>query len=171
MKPWDPLVVDPNKLVVGDKLLAALLPDQPEEGARRMAQDLVNLTPHPLRFYRPDTPDQISNVTDGLIATLGPSGQVARLGEIDLGTTGSACWETHTDGVQSVPVELIEYCSVYGLPPVQPGVRYVVPLVTALAILARAGKTESRDDLLVPYSQVRNTEGTVVGCRFLAHPC
>jgi hypothetical protein len=39
-----------------------------------------------------------------------------------------------------------------------------VPLVVALIV------TERRD-LLAPYSMVRNSDGTVVGCRVLARPC
>ena len=45
---------------------------------------------------------------------------------------------------------------------------YIVPLVTAIAVQAEA---PARTDLLVPYEQVRNAEGTVVGCRTLAQPC
>lgn len=134
--------------------------------------DLINLTPHPLRFYRTDTQDRIGDVNDGLIATLEPSGQQARIAENDLGTHEHAHFETYTDGIQSVPIELIEYSAVYGVPQPQPGVYLVVPLATALALLARAhGQGEGRDDLLVPYSQVRDKNGTVVGCRLLAHPC
>lgn len=116
--------------------------------------DLINLTPHPIRIYDVSTPDTIQDLNDGLIGVIPPSGDTARIGEHDLGTT---------ERVASIPVELIEYSVIYGLPAQKDGVRLIVPLVTALA--AR------RDDLLIPYQQVRNTEGTVVGCRLLAKPC
>lgn len=125
--------------------------------------DLINLTPHPIRIYDVSTPDTIQDLNDGLIGVIPPSGDTARIGEHDLGTTERVAYETYTEGAFSIPVELIEYSVIYGLPAQKDGVRLIVPLVTALA--AR------RDDLLIPYQQVRNTEGTVVGCRLLAKPC
>lgn len=124
--------------------------------------ELVNLTPHTLRIYSVDTPDQIDDLSTGLLTTMEPSGRVARVAENDLGTTEHV---SH-DGIL-VPIELIEWSSVYGLPKREEGVYLVVPLVTALAAIA----SQRRDDLLVPYWQVRNREGTVVGCRLLARPC
>jgi hypothetical protein len=41
---------------------------------------------------------------------------------------------------------------------------YVVSLALALAF------AEKRGDLLVPFRDVRNSEGTVIGCRSLARP-
>lgn len=124
---------------------------------------LVNLTPHPLRIYSVDTPDRIDNLDQGLLTTLLPSGRTARIAENDLGTHEHV---SH-DGVL-VPIELIEYSSIYGVPKPEDGVYLIVPLVTALALIAQK---QGRNDLLVPYEQVRNMEGAVVGCRLLAHPC
>ena len=104
---------------------------------------LVNLTPHPIHIYRPDG-----------ICTIPPSGQVARIGQIDLGTqTLPAC---------EFPVEYVEYRHVNGLPERREGTWYIVSLALALA--------SDRPDLLVPYDEVRSDEGTVIGCRMLARP-
>src|SRR5690606_297861 len=115
---------------------------------------LVNLTPHPVRIYGADTPDQVEDPDDGVRLVLPPSGQFARLAEKAHG--GGV---TTVDGVE-VPVSDVSYAEVQGLPEPQQGARYVVPLMTALA-------ARDRDDLLIPYDQVRNAEGTVVGCRRL----
>ena len=116
---------------------------------------LVNFTPHPVRLYKADTPDRVENPDHGVVLTLEPSGEFARLSE---SVTGE---ETilNEEGVE-IPVSRVSYAEVEGLPDPQQGVAYVVPLMTALA-------AAGRDDLLVPYEQVRNLEGTVVGCRRL----
>jgi len=116
---------------------------------------LVNLTPHPVRLYKADTPDQVDNPDHGVLLTLPPAGQFARLSE---SVTGE---ETilNEEGVK-IPVSRVSYAEIQGLPKPQEGVVFVVPLMTALA-------ASGRDDLLVPYAQVRNKEGTVVGCRRL----
>jgi len=99
---------------------------------------LINLTPHPVRVVLPD----------GEIV-LPPSGQVARLGE-----------EVRPAGMlNGIPV-VEKRLTGLDLPPVQPGVFYVVSL--AVAQVAR------REDLLVPDDLVRDERGQVVGCRRLA---
>ena len=113
---------------------------------------IVNLTPHSVRIYHPDTPDRIDDLQHGLICVIPASGTVARLATIDLGT-----WH-YIDGI---PIEGVEYGHAHDLPPKEEGVHYVVSLALALG-------QRGRDDLLVPYSEVRNTDGTVVGCRLLA---
>ncbi|MEU6725545.1 hypothetical protein ABZ917_17700 [Nonomuraea wenchangensis] len=113
---------------------------------------IVNLTPHPIRIYRPDTPDRIDDLEQGMQCLIPPSGTVARLATIDLGT-----W-CYIDGV---PIEGVEYGHAHDLPPRRDGVHYVVSLALALG-------QQGRDDLLVPYAEVRNADGTVVGCRVLA---
>lgn len=118
-----------------------------------MAQhEIVNLTPHMIRIYRPDTPDRIEDLNEGLLRLIPPSGTVARLATIDLGT-----WQI----INGIPIEGVEYGHAHDLPPKRHGVRYVVSLALALG-------QQGRDDLLVPYSEVRNGDGTVVGCRVLA---
>lgn len=113
---------------------------------------IVNLTPHPIRIYHPNTPDRIDDVATGLLCLIQPSGKVARLATIDLGT-----WYT----IDGIPIEGVEYGHAHDLPPKQDGIHYVVSLALALG-------QQGRDDLLVPYGEVRNGDGTVVGCRVLA---
>ena len=116
---------------------------------------LVNLTPHPVRIYRSDTPDRVEDPDAGVVMILEPSGEVARLSESVIGEDTVL----NDEGVE-IPVSLVSYAEVEGLPKPQEGVAYVVPVMTALA-------AAGREDLLVPYEQVRNQEGTVVGCRRL----
>jgi hypothetical protein len=108
---------------------------------------LVNLTPHPIRIFRDGNPLEAPDLV------IEPTGTVARLGTIDLGTNSR-------DGE---PYELVEYGHAHDLPPRRDGVSYVVSLVVALAV--------HRDDLLAPYGEVRNSEGTMIGCRFLQKVC
>ncbi|WP_433520100.1 hypothetical protein ACQP2T_63910 (plasmid) [Nonomuraea sp. CA-143628] len=117
-----------------------------------MASEIVNLTPHPIRIYHPETPDRIDDLTTGLLQEIAPSGTVARLATIDLGT-----WEIFC----GVPIEGVEYGHAHDLPQPAEGIRYVVSLALALG-------QQGREDLLVPYGEVRNSDGTVVGCRVLA---
>lgn len=114
---------------------------------------LVNLTPHPVRIYKEDTPDQVEDLDDGVMTVLEPSGTLARLSESVIGEDA-----VFTDEGVEIPISAVSYAKVEGLPAPQQGVFYVVPLMTALA-------AAEREDLLVPYEQVRNGEGTVVGCR------
>lgn len=120
---------------------------------------LHNLTPHPIRLYSPETPDRIDPAdhephrvidrsTDHLPARLaehlvedGPNLERAAIG-----------WVEYGDLTQPLPTP-------------EDGTWYIVPLVVALA-LAR----DERGDLLVPYREVRNLDGTVIGCRMLARP-
>jgi hypothetical protein len=113
---------------------------------------IVNCTPHPLRLYHLDH--------DEVLEEIPPSGQVARVGQIDLGTQIlKGC---------DAPVEYVEFHHVNGLPGPKPDTWYVVSLATALA--SHAQGELGRGDLLVPYLEVRNEAGTVVGCRMLARP-
>jgi hypothetical protein len=111
---------------------------------------LVNLTPHPIAIYR-DRP-----VEDGPDEVIPPSGTVARIATIELGTGLSA----HSRQAY----ELVEYGHCHDLPQPQPSTDYIVPLVVALAV-------RGRDDLLAPYLEVRNEQGTMIGCRFLQRVC
>lgn len=108
---------------------------------------LVNLTPHPLRFF--------ANGSE--VATIPPSGQTAR---IATSAAPDGDGTVAVDGV-TIPVAGVGYGELAGLPEPQDDVYYVVPLLTALAAPA------DRDDLLVPHEQVRNEEGTVIGCASL----
>lgn len=111
---------------------------------------LVNLTPHPIAIYGPDR-----SVDDGPQEVIPPSGTVVRIATIDLGTNLS--------NQSGRAYELVEYGHAHDLPAREPGTDYIVSLVVALAV--------HRDDLLAPYVEVRNDEGTMVGCRFLQRVC
>ena len=109
---------------------------------------LVNLTPHPIAIYGPER-----TLEDGPRDVIPPSGTVARLATIELGTQLGA----------NGSYELVEYGHAHDLPPKMDGTDYIVSLVVALAV--------HRDDLLAPFVEVRNAEGTMVGCRFLQKVC
>lgn len=130
---------------------------------------ILNLTPHPVRLYPRDTPDRI-NPADWQPVREIPVAQglyPARIGEIPLGT------QYYGD----IPVEYVEYGShsgtVHPMPPVMRGDRgepvqfYIVSLPTALLLTYGY---QNRPDLLVPYREVRNFDGTVIGCRQLGRP-
>jgi len=108
---------------------------------------LVNLTPHPVAIYGNNP------VEDGPKEVIPPSGTVTRIATIDLGTQY---------GNSSV-YELVQYGHAHDLPARQDGTDYIVSLVVALAC--------HRDDLLAPYVEVRNEEGTMIGCRYLQKVC
>lgn len=113
---------------------------------------ILNLTPHPIRLYANEREDGIDDLAPHLRDVIMPEAKPARLATIELGT--------QADGV-----ELVEFGHRAELPPKQDGVRYVVSLVVALALVP-----QGRSDLLVPYREVRNASGTVIGCRQLAQP-
>lgn len=130
---------------------------------------IVNLTPHPIVIYPPNTPDHIEPGSVEPVLTIEPSPdhKPARIGMIELGT--------QYEGL-GVPVEDVEYASHGGLehplPSVQsddrgrPVVWYAVSLVVAL----QQTYIYRRPDLLVPHREVRNLAGSVIGCRQLARP-
>ncbi|MFE6428179.1 hypothetical protein ACFVOB_22340 [Streptomyces rochei] len=115
---------------------------------------LLNLTPHVIRVYGPDRPDGIDDLEPGLRYVIEPEEKPARLGVIPLST----------EYREGIPVELVQYGHAQGLPRRRAGVSYIVSLPVALALAPR------RSDLLVPYREVRNASGTVIGCRQLAQP-
>ena len=124
---------------------------------------VVNLTPHPIRVYDVGVPDRIDPTEHEPIRVFDPDPDLppARIGTIDLGT--------QDQGI-GVPVEYVEYTPHGGLvsplPERQEGVWYIVSLVVAMQQTYVYG----RGDLLVPYLEVRNLEGTMIGCKLLARP-
>jgi hypothetical protein len=115
---------------------------------------IVNLTPHPVRIYAADRPDGIDDLEPALRLVIEPEDTPARLAM-------QPCSSENREGVE---VELVEYGHAVGIPPAREGVSCVVSLPVALAL------AKTRDDLLVPYREVRNASGTVIGCRQLAQP-
>lgn len=126
--------------------------------------ELINLTPHPIRLYDHDAPNVISDSLDGLIAVIPPTSPPARVAEVDLGLAHSVAFETYTNGMVSIPVQAIQYGEVHDLPMPRPDVFLIVPLVVLLAVTTRG----YRSDLVAPARAVRNTDGTVIGCRAFA---
>jgi len=111
---------------------------------------ILNLTPHPIRLYAPEREDGSDDLEPYLREVIEPEPVPARLATFEV---SSGMW----------PV-LVEFGHAQNLPPKRDGYYYVVSLVVALAL------AERRSDLLVPYREVRNASGTVIGCRQLAQP-
>jgi hypothetical protein len=111
---------------------------------------LINLTPYPVNIYGN------RELAEGPDEVIEPSGTVARVAQIELGTNWS-----HRSGVA---YEYVQYGHVHDLPQPRPDADYIVSLVVALA-------ARGRDDLLAPFVEVRNDEGTMVGCRYLQRVC
>jgi hypothetical protein len=115
---------------------------------------ILNLTPRVIRIYATDRPDGIDDLDLGLRQTLDPESQYAVLDAIPVGST-------YRD---DIPVQLVEYGHADHLPAPRDGVSYVVAREVALSLAPR------RSDLLIPYREVRTSDGTVIGCRELAQP-
>jgi hypothetical protein len=111
---------------------------------------ILNLTPHPIRLYSGERQDGIDDFEPHLREVIEPEETPARLATFEV---SSGMWP-----------ELVEFGHAQNLPPMREGVQYIVSLVVALALADR------RSDLLVPYREVRNSSGTVIGCRSLAQP-
>ncbi len=106
---------------------------------------VVNLTPHDISIIGKD---------GEVRSTFPASGEVLRLSTIDLGT--QAYPEV------DAPVELVEFGHLLNPPRKLPGVWYLVSLPCALA--------HPRGDFLVPYLEVRDDSGRIIGCRLLGRP-
>lgn len=126
---------------------------------------VTNLTPHPIRVYGFHVPDRFEPGEHEPLHVFEPSGTAARIGEIELGT----------QTLRGVPatVEFVEFRHANGLPAKYENWDantdwYIVSL--ALALSLAGDKPWHRNDLLVPFREVRNGEGTVIGCRSLALP-
>lgn len=101
---------------------------------------IINCTPHPINLI----PEE------GLTQVFEPSGDVVRISQHEYGTS----W---IDGQE---ITLVGYGQLENMPKATSETYYIVSLVVALAV--------RRGDFLVPYEEVRNEEGTVIGCRKLA---
>src|SRR5690606_40778208 len=112
---------------------------------------IVNLTPHPIHLYAPDTPDVVGPEHKPLY-TIPPCGAYARIT-----TTRTPSGTITVGGWLEVPLVETTYGKIVDLPDPEPGVLYLV----SLACATNAG----RDDLIVVDRLVRNSEGTVVGAR------
>ncbi|MFD7997323.1 hypothetical protein [Streptomyces mexicanus] len=111
---------------------------------------ILNLTPHPIRLYTDEREDGVDDLELHLREVIEPEPVPTRLATIELGG--------------GITFEMVEFGHAQNLPPRRDGYHYIVSLVVALALADR------RSDLLVPYREVRNSSGTVIGCRSLAQP-
>lgn len=125
-----------------------------------MKPTLINLTPHDMHVYAPDTPAVIHQSGYQPIRVYPASGDIARAAEIELGS-----WRLGPETIADV-----EHHHTVGLPPYAGDmdsrdreVWYLVSLVTALG-------ARGRGDLLVPHLAVRDLSGRVIGCRAFARP-
>lgn len=71
--------------------------------------------------------------------------------------------EVQMDPIDGVPTLGITFGEIEGLPEEREGVYMIVS-----AIVANAGRSQGRRDLLVPAHLVRNADGNIVGCLALA---
>lgn len=119
---------------------------------------ITNCTPHDIDVYDASAPDIITYAMAAPVLFSVPTSEtVARIAEQEYG--GRVLM--HAGHALRVP--LVEYGHVTGLPAAERGTWFIVSLALALAVPARG-------DLLVPWRQVRNERGTVIGCRGLARP-
>lgn len=107
---------------------------------------LVNLTPHPVRIVRDDAHEIV----------VPPSGQLARCAQ------RAEPAGTHA----GVPLQVLRFGALEGLPAPAPGTRYIV---SALAL--QAACAAGRHDCVAPADPVRDAQGQIVGCRALAVCC
>jgi hypothetical protein len=105
---------------------------------------IVNLTPHDVVVLDED------GKTRGVI---GVSDRVLRLSTVDDGESEETAGVT----IRNVRFGVLEWT-----PERQEDTRYLVSLPVAIAF--------HRDDFLVPYGEVRDESGRIIGCRELARP-
>ena len=110
--------------------------------------DIVNLTPHAVTVLADD---------GGIIATFQPSGTVLRLDTQEV--SGVHGFDNALDSA-GIPNETIVWGSLGEQPERRPNVRYIVSLPCLLA--------QPRIDYLVPFDEVRDDTGRIIGCRLLA---
>lgn len=110
-----------------------------------MNMKMINLTPHTISIL-----DGANNPVLVL-----PSAGVARAA-----STRTCVGTVDADGI-SIPVNVTSFGDVVGLPDPQPGIGYVVSVLTAQAV-------KNRDDIFVTDDAVRDAEGRIIGCRALA---
>ena len=105
---------------------------------------LANYTPHAVLTYRPDEGETI---------------ELPQLGN-------ARCSEEYTPGGEfpsGLPLTLMQYGDVTGLPEPEPDTVYVVSQLVV-------GALPDRTDLAFPAGLVRDARGDIIGFRFLARP-
>lgn len=102
---------------------------------------IINLTPHDVRVVN----------DDGTETTYPTSGGTVRLATREL---------VNPSRDADYGVKLVYFGDLQEDPPEAGGTRYIVSLPTALAV--------KRPDFLVPYDEIRDDQGRIIGCRSLA---
>jgi hypothetical protein len=122
---------------------------------------LTNHTPHQVCIYAQDAPDTVTTWVAVPIRVIPRQPEPARLAEFSFTAEAPA----GGDYDAPVPIYHVTYMQqqITGLPAVEAGVGRIVSMPVALAC-------PHREDLLVPFREVRNSTGTVIGCRALARP-
>jgi hypothetical protein len=121
----------------------------------------INLTPHPISVYEPDSYADERCVSGDVIKTFPASGAVARLSE-------RAILPTDAPGGNAPDWYVVAHVSLgepVSLPDAALGVTLIVSMPCAMGLLA-AGI--DRPDVVYPYGQVRDDEGRILGCRRFA---
>lgn len=102
---------------------------------------IVNLTPHDVTLYEGEEVSEVFPVSE-----LPP----VRLADLDMGSTV----------IEGKRVPLVGYGQMVNAPVQRAETYYIVSLPVALAV--------RRSDFLVPYHEVRDQDGRIIGCRYLA---
>lgn len=102
--------------------------------------DIINMTPHDVVIIDADSGEETRRYPR--------SGDTLRL-------------ETRIDGQTPDGFVVVSFGHLAEDPPMRAGVFYIVSLPTALAV--------RRQDFLVPFEEVRDDAGRIIGCRRLAH--
>lgn len=110
---------------------------------------IVNLTPHDVTVVADDGSEQT--------VTYPPSGAVARA--VEHRALGRSLAQDVSVGTMDV-----RYDGVEALPYPEPGVGYIVSVLTVMAALSAGRRT---DDLYYPGDPIRDIAGRVIGCRAL----
>jgi len=103
----------------------------------------VNLTPHEIKIY---------DENDQLVATVPPSGTVARV-SVTYKKVGR---------FEMAPLYKAKYGSVEDLPDPKPGIMYIVSGMVKAAI-------PDREDVTAPGELIRDPNGKPIGCRGLKY--
>ena len=105
---------------------------------------VINMTPYDWNVYGSGP------ISAGPVQVYPASGKVARLIAVELGTIqGPELW-----------YEEVRYEGLQEFDDPKPGVFHIVSLVVAIA-------GRDRGDLLTPYKKVKNSEGHIIGCRYM----
>jgi len=107
---------------------------------------VVNLTAHPV---------VVLDHEDVPLANFKPSGSVARL--VEEATVGEPL---HLD-IGNIPMRMVRYGHVDGLPEPDTSTVYIVSLVTAMT-------ATDRNDVICPHGEVRDHNGRIIGVRGFA---